>query len=182
MNPGLTLWVQTRIHIFQSIIYITKKKIVLAKILATKFGFVPDCKFYKHLGTPNLETIAKFEEIVNRGGPTGLQARGRNWGQQEIQSHMVPKTGVSRWRRSNSDIYSQNNHFGLVYDMIYQFLGMEAKNYKFRMFCQQCHPSMMPIIDREMPPGFTSAICLHRNFVYISTLENRGDKSVRQNF
>ena len=48
-----------------------------------------------------------------------------------------PENGVSRWRRPNSDIYSQNYHFGLVYDMIYQFLGMEAKNYKFGMFCQQ---------------------------------------------
>ena len=52
------------------------------------------------------------------------------------------ENGVSRWRRPNSDIYSQNHHFGLVYDMIYQFLGMEAKNYKFGMFCQQCHPSV----------------------------------------
>ena len=33
-----------------------------------------------------------------------------------------------KWRRPNSYIYSQNYHFGLVYDMIYQFLGMEAKN------------------------------------------------------
>ena len=53
-----------------------------------------------------------------------------------------PENGVSRWRRPNSDIYSQNHHFGLVYDMIYQFLGMEAKNYKVGMFCQQCHPSV----------------------------------------
>ena len=48
-----------------------------------------------------------------------------------------PENGVSRWRQPNSDyesdIYSQNHHFGLVYDMIYQFLGMEAKNYKFGM-------------------------------------------------
>ena len=34
---------------------------------------------------------------------------------------------------------------------------------------------VMPIFDREMPPGFTPAICLCRNFVYISILENRGD-------
>ena len=53
-----------------------------------------------------------------------------------------PENWVSRWRRPNSDIYSQNHHFGLVYDMIYQFLGMEAKNCKFGMFCQQCHPSV----------------------------------------
>ena len=28
-------------------------------------------------------------------------------------------------------------------------------------------PQVMPIFDREMPPGFSPAICLHRNFVYI---------------
>ena len=36
-----------------------------------------------------------------------------------------PENWVSRWRRPNLDIYSQNHHFGLVYDMIYQFLGKE---------------------------------------------------------
>ena len=35
---------------------------------------------------------------------------------------------------------------------------------------------------REMPPGSTPAICLCRYFVYISDLENRGDKSLDQNF
>ena len=55
-----------------------------------------------------------------------------------------PENEVSRWRWPHSDIYSQNDHFGLVYDMIYQFLGMEAKNCKFGMFCQQCHPSVAP--------------------------------------
>ena len=40
----------------------------------------------------------------------------------------------------------------------------------------------MPIFDGEMPPGFRPAICLCRNFVYISNLENRGDKSVGKNF
>ena len=64
-----------------------------------------------------------------KSGPVGKSSRG-------------PENGVSRWRRPKSDIYSQNHHFGLVYDMIYQFLGMDAKNYKFGMFCQQCHPSV----------------------------------------
>ena len=98
-----------------------------------------------------------------------------------------PENRVPRWRRPNSDICLQNYHFGLVYDVIYQFLGMEAKNYKFGMFCQQCHPSVAPgdadIRPRnQMPPGFTPAICLCRNFVYIFILENREDKSVDQNF
>ena len=43
-------------------------------------------------------------------------------------------------------------------------------------------PQVMQIFDREMPPRFTPVICLRRNFVYISNLENRGDKSLDQNF
>ena len=30
------------------------------------------CKFYKHVGSPNLATIAKFDEIVKIGGCTQL--------------------------------------------------------------------------------------------------------------
>ena len=67
----------------------------------------------------------------------------RKQGQLENQSHMVPKI-VSRWRWLNSDIYTQNDHFSLVYDMIYQFFCIVAKNYKFGMFSQQCHPSVAP--------------------------------------
>ena len=72
-------------------------------------------------------------------------------------------------------IYSQNDNFGLIHDMIYQFLGMEAKNYKFGIFANNVihpWPQVMQIFDREMPPWFTPAICLRRNFVYISNLEN----------
>ena len=43
-------------------------------------------------------------------------------------------------------------------------------------------PQVMPILEREMPPGFTPDICLRRNFVYVSILENGGDKSLDQNF
>ena len=97
-----------------------------------------------------------------------------------------PENGVSRWRRPNLDIYSQNYYFGLVYDMIYQFLGMEAKNYKFGMFCQQMPsirgPRWYRYSTKKCLPAFTPAICLRHNFVYISNLENRGDKSVDQNF
>ena len=42
-------------------------------------------------------------------------------------------------------------------------------------------PQAKPKFDWEMPPGLTPAICLCPNFVYISTLENWGDKSVGQN-
>ena len=125
----------------------------------------------------------------NRSRPNQIAGPGPKSGPARKSESRGPENGVSRWRRPNSDIYSQNHHFGLVCGMIYQFLGMEAKNYKFGMFCQQCHPNaihpwpqVMPIFDREMPPGFTPAICLRRNFVYISNLEHRGDKSLNQNF
>ena len=107
------------------------------------------------LGTQQKQThafVAQCPELVPWGGQVGiLVTRSRpNWiagpgpksepvGKSESRG---PENWVSKWRRPNSDIYSQNRHFGLVYDMIYQFLGMEAKNYKFGMFCQQCHPSV----------------------------------------
>ena len=119
--------------------------------------------------------------LVNRSRPnwiTGLGPKSEPAGKSESRS---PEKGVSRWRRPNSDIYSQNHQFGLVYDMIYQFLGMEAKNY-FANNAIHPWPHVMPIFDRETPPGFTPAICLLRNFVYISNLENQGDKSLDQNF
>ena len=64
----------------------------------------------------------------------------------------------------------KNHHFGLVYDMIYQFLGMEAKNYKFGMFGQQCHPSVASG-DADIRPRNASRIHIchlfRRNFVKI---------------
>ena len=75
-------------------------------------------------------------------GPTRLRARARNRDRLENRSHVVPKTEFQDgggWTR----IFTHKiTIFGLVYDMIYQFLGMEAKNYKFGVFCQQCHPSV----------------------------------------
>ena len=43
-------------------------------------------------------------------------------------------------------------------------------------------PQMMLIFHREMPPAFTPANCLRRNFVCIFILENLGDESINQNF
>ena len=83
-------------------------------------------------------------------------------------------------------IYSPNDHFCLGYEMIYQFLGMRAKNYKFGMFCQRFNPSVSPgdanIWLRNHTRGhtchlFTSHFCLD-----ISTLEDCEDKYVKQNF
>ena len=53
--------------------------------------------------------------------------------------------------------YSQNDHFCLVDDLIYQFLGMEAKNLKFDMFYQQRHPSVA-LDDVDIEPRYASRI------------------------
>ena len=82
-------------------------------------------------------------EPVNRSRPNWIAGPGPKLGSARKLERRGPENRVSRWRQPNLDIYSQNYHFGLVYDMIYQFLGMEANNYKF-MFCQQCHPSVAP--------------------------------------
>ena len=102
----------------------------------------------------------------------------------ENRSHVVPKTGFQDggdWTR----IVTHNYHFGLVYDVIYKFLGMEAKNHKFGMFFQQCYPSVAPS-DAGIRPRNASQIhtchLLRRKFVYISIWENREDKSLDQNF
>ena len=122
---------------------------------------------------------------TTRSRPNWITGPGPKSGSAGKSESRGPENGVSRWRRPNSDIYSQNYHFGLVYDMIYQFLGMEAKTYKFGMFCQQCHPSLASG-DADIQPRnasrihtchlFTSQFCL------ISNLEYRGDKSPDQNF
>ena len=79
---------------------------------------------------------------VSRSRPNQITGPGPKSGPAGKSESGGPENGVSRWRRPNSAIYSQNHHFRLVYDMKYQFLGMDAKNYKFGMFCQQCHPSV----------------------------------------
>ena len=60
------------------------------------------------------------------------------------------------------------SHFGLVYD-IYQFLGMEAKNYKFGVFCQQCHPSVATG-DADIRPRNASRIHTCHLFLSISPI------------
>ena len=49
-------------------------------------------------------------------------------GSAEISESGGPENSISRWRRPNSDIYSQNDHFGLVYDIIYQFPGRRSSH------------------------------------------------------
>ena len=106
---------------------------------------VSECKYHC------LHLVPKFGDMCDRQNwrlhptrsrPNQIAGPGPKSGPARKSESRGPENGVSRWRRPNSDIYSQNHHFDLVYDMIYQFLGMEAKNYKFGMFCQQCHPSV----------------------------------------
>ena len=97
------------------------------------------------------------QAVIHRSRPnriTGPGPKSEPAGKSESRG---PENGVSRWRRPNSDIYSQNHHFGIVYVMIYQFLGMEAKNYKFGMFCQQFHPSVASG-DADIQPRNASRI------------------------
>ena len=52
----------------------------------------------------------------------------------------------------------------------YQFLGMEAKNYKLGIFCQQCHPSVAPA---PWWRRYSTKKCLpdsHLPFVYVVVL------------
>ena len=143
-----------------------------------------------------------------RSRPNWILSPGPNSGSTGISWSRGPENGVARWLWPNWEIYSQNDHFGLVYVMIsvftkiighighfrwlgpnvwweisliwiehikpigqmsdepwkffgytviYKFLGMEANNYKFGMFCQQCHPSMA-LGDADTQPRNASRI------------------------
>ena len=78
----------------------------------------------------------------NRSRPNWITGPGPKSGPAGKSESHGPENGVSRWRRPNSDIYSQNHRFGLVYDMIYQFLGTEAKNYRFSIYVLPTMPSI----------------------------------------
>ena len=98
-----------------------------------------------------------FDSFLNRSRPNWITGPGPKLEPAGKSESRGPENGVSRWWRPNSDNYSQNHHFGIVYDMIHQFLGMEAKNYQFGMFCQQCHPSVAPG-DADIRPRNASRI------------------------
>ena len=106
------------------------------------------------------DITAKRPLPLIRSRPNWITGLGPKSGLAGKSGSRGPENGVSRWRRPNSDIYSQNYHFGLVYDMKYKSLktlGMEAKNYKFGMFCQQCHPSVASG-DADIRPRSASRI------------------------
>ena len=105
-----------------------------------------------------ISVVSRHWTDVIRSRPNWIAGPGLKWGSARKSESCGPENGVLRWRRPNSDIYSQNDHFGLVYDMICQFLGMEAKNYKFGIFCQQCHPSSVAPGDADIRPRNASQI------------------------
>ena len=66
----------------------------------------------------NFYFILAFKCTFSRSRPNWITGPGpKSEPAGKSESH-GPENGVSRWRRPNSDIYSQNHHFGLVYDMI----------------------------------------------------------------
>ena len=93
-------------------------------------------------------------------GLTGFRSQFWIWGELWIWRNVALKTG---WRQPNSEIYSQNVHFGLLYDIVYQFIGMDAKKH---VFCQQCHPSMAPD-DANIASRNASMIHTYHLFVAI---------------
>ena len=118
-------------------------------------------------------------------GPTGLRARLRDRGRLENRSHVVRKTG-SQSGGDRTRIFTHKMII-LAYFMTWynNFLAWRQRIVSLVCFANNAispWPQVMPIFDQEMSPGFTPAICLRRDFVYISILENRGDKSLYQNF
>ena len=108
----------------------------------------------------------------NRSRPNQIAGPGPKSGPARKSESRGPENGVSKWRRPNSDIYSQNHHFGLVCGMIYQFLGMEAKNYKFGI-CFANNAILMPSIRGLRWCRYSTEKCLpdsHLPFVYVVIL------------
>ena len=96
-------------------------------------------------------------EDISRSRPNWIVGPDPKSGSARKSELHGPENGVSRWQRPNLDLYSQNYHFGFVYKVIYQFLGMEPKNYKFGMFCQKCHPTVA-LGDADIWPRNASRI------------------------
>ena len=139
---------------------------------ATDMGFLPNTKYCGLRMCPGR-------------GPTGLRARVRNRSRLENRSHVVLKRGFQ-------DGGDRTRIFTHKITILAQFMTwyINFLAWRQRMISLVCFansaihscPQVMPIFDREMLPGFTPAICLRCNFVYISSLVNRGDKSLDQNF
>ena len=113
---------------------------------------------------------------------SGFWTADRNWGQLELWCHVEPKT-----------VFSSTVH-RLIISAI-ELGNLLTKwpfwrnlwNINFAAWWQRisnlaCRPSVAPdgADIQEMPPRFVPAIFSRCNFVYISTLETWGDKSIDQ--
>ena len=110
--------------------------------------------------------FTKNKQGVSRSRPNWIVGPQSKLGSAGKSESRGPETRVSRWRRPNSDIYSQNYHFGLVMTYI-NFLAWRQRIISSVCFANNAihpWPQVMPIFNREMPPGFTPAICLRFNF------------------
>ena len=132
------------------------------------------------------EGLYRVERQISGRCPTGLQALVRNRGQLEI---------AVTWSRNRSFKMAATNlgylhtklsfWLRLWHDWYISFLAWRQRIISLVCFANNAihpWPQVMPIFDREMPPGFTPAICLHCNFVYISNLESRGRQISRPKF
>ena len=148
---------------FRGVIWKIKSKSnfpVSLSLISAEMNLVGNYRMLRGLRTVNPEGLpsAMCGCLLIRLRPNWITGPWPKSGSARKSESHGPEIGVSRWRQPNLDICSQNDHFGLVYDMIYQFLGIEAKNYKFGMFYQQCHPSMAPG-DADIRP--TNASWIH---------------------
>ena len=118
-------------------------------------------------------------------GPTRFWTQDRNRCQLEFQSHVVPKTVFQATKLGN--LLTKWPFCLSLWIMIWYINFMAWRQRIISLVCfanNVIHPwpLVMPIFNREMPPDFTPAICLRHNFVHISILENREDKSIGQSF
>ena len=88
-------------------------------------GFeTPELELELELKSPELEwelIFWRFARIWIRSWPNWIAGPWPKLGSARKSESLGPENGVSRWRWPNMDIYSQNDHFGLVYDMTSHF-------------------------------------------------------------
>ena len=76
-----------------------------------------------------LKSSRNVSETTPKSRPNWITDPRVKLGSARISVSHETENGVSRWWQPNLEIYSQKDHFGFICEMIYQFLGMVAKNY-----------------------------------------------------
>ena len=106
---------------------------------------------------------------LNRSRPNWIAGPGLKSGSAGKSESCGPENGVSRWRRPNSDIYSQNYHFGLGYTMMW-YINFLA--WRQRIISLVCFANL-PSIRGPRWCRYLTEKCLpdsHLPFVYIVIL------------